>query len=198
MNGEMIARNIQIILAPAVMITACGILLGVLHGRYQTINDRLRLMTAERLALLRATGTYHTAQIPVATPDATGTTRRHTKPQQSVNISPTNVEDSLAIERISELDAQCPDLLKRHKLAHDATFVVGCGLLVFLCDMFLIASAVILDSVWTATGTLILFLVGAGIVFAGTLLMTLEVRTSHLALHYEVRRVMSLGKKQRT
>ncbi len=64
--------------------------------------------------------------------------------------------------------------------------------------MFLIASAVALGSVWTATGTLILFLVGAGIVFAGTLLMTLEVRTSHLAFHYEVRRVMSLGKKQQT
>lgn len=106
--------------------------------------------------------------------------------------------DDLAIERISELDAQFPDLLKRHKLAHDAIFVVDCAILVFLCDMFLIASAVAFDSVWMATGTLILFLVGTGIVFAGTLLMTLEVRTSHLALHYEVRRVMSLGKKRQT
>lgn len=47
MNAEMIARSIQIILAPVVMITACSIFLSVLHAWYQTINDRLRSMARE-------------------------------------------------------------------------------------------------------------------------------------------------------
>lgn len=162
MNSEMIVRNIQVILAPVVMITACAILLGVLHGRYQTINDRLRLMVSERLELWRRIDS--------------------------------NSSDAFVAERLRELDEQFPDLLHRHKLAHDAIFVVGCAILMFVGDMFLIASAVLLGSVWTATGTLVLFLAGAGAFFVGALLMTLEVRTSHRTLHYEVRRVMNLGK----
>ncbi len=158
MNGEMIVRNIQVILAPAVMITACAILLGVLHARYQTINDRLRLMTHERLELWRGVG------------------------------------DAFAVERTRELDAQFPDLLRRHKLAHAAIFIVGCAVLVFVGDMFLIASALLLGSAWTATGTVLLFLAGAGVFFTGALLLTIEVRTSHRSVQYEARRVMHLGK----
>lgn len=158
MNGEMIVRSIQIILAPVVMITACAIFLGVLHSRYQTINDRLRSMTRERLELWRGGS------------------------------------NALIFERLRELDAQFPDLLRRHKLMHDAIFVIGCAILAFVGDMFLIASALLLGSAWTATGTLVLFLAGAGAFFVGALLMTVEVRTSHRSLHNEVRRVMGLGK----
>src|SRR5437763_6757526 len=52
MNVEMVARNIQIILAPVVLVTACGILAQGLLGRYAAITERLRSLAAERLALL--------------------------------------------------------------------------------------------------------------------------------------------------
>lgn len=41
------------ILAPVVMVSACAILQSGLLARYAAINDRLRAMAAERLALLR-------------------------------------------------------------------------------------------------------------------------------------------------
>lgn len=41
------------IVAPAVMITACAILLGGLLGHYAAVNERLRSMARERLDLLR-------------------------------------------------------------------------------------------------------------------------------------------------
>ncbi|MGQ9682215.1 MAG: DUF2721 domain-containing protein [Anaerolineae bacterium] len=44
--------TIQTILAPAVMISACGLLLLGLQNRYGRINDRLRALARERVQLL--------------------------------------------------------------------------------------------------------------------------------------------------
>ena len=44
--------TIQAILAPAVMISACGLLLLGLQNRYGRINDRLRALARERVQLL--------------------------------------------------------------------------------------------------------------------------------------------------
>jgi len=52
MDVETVARNIQIILAPVVLVTACAILAQGLLGRYAVITDRLRALSAERLTLL--------------------------------------------------------------------------------------------------------------------------------------------------
>lgn len=49
---EEAARAIQTILAPAVMISACGLLLLGMQNRYGRINDRLRALGRERLDLL--------------------------------------------------------------------------------------------------------------------------------------------------
>ncbi len=57
MDIEMVARNIQIILAPVVMVTACAILLQGLLARYASLNERLRNLAIERLKLL-----YESAQ----------------------------------------------------------------------------------------------------------------------------------------
>ena len=48
MNVEMVARNIQIILAPVVLVTACAILAQGLLGRYAVITDRLLALTAAK------------------------------------------------------------------------------------------------------------------------------------------------------
>ena len=54
MNMAMIAQTIQVIVAPVVMVTACGLLLNSLVPRYGSINDRLRLLSRERIDLVRA------------------------------------------------------------------------------------------------------------------------------------------------
>src|SRR5258708_9185573 len=54
MSVETVARTIQLILAPVVMVSACAILLGRLQTRYGAINDRLRTIARERLELLQS------------------------------------------------------------------------------------------------------------------------------------------------
>lgn len=49
-------QHIQAILAPAVMVSACGLLLLGMQNKYGRIIDRMRVLTRERLALLSHTG----------------------------------------------------------------------------------------------------------------------------------------------
>src|SRR4051812_48031474 len=51
MDVEMVAKNLQLIIAPVVMISSCALLLTGLLGRYAAVNDRLRAMARERLDL---------------------------------------------------------------------------------------------------------------------------------------------------
>jgi hypothetical protein len=52
-SPESISRTIMLILAPAVMISACCLLVGGLSTRTNIINDRLRALNRERLDLIR-------------------------------------------------------------------------------------------------------------------------------------------------
>ena len=52
-SPESISRTIQLIIAPAVMVSACCLLVGGLSTRTNTINDRLRALNRERLDLIR-------------------------------------------------------------------------------------------------------------------------------------------------
>lgn len=54
MGAQTVSQTIQFILAPAVMITACAIILGGLSGRLASINDRLRAFSRERFELIRS------------------------------------------------------------------------------------------------------------------------------------------------
>ena len=51
MDIQTAGKTIQLILAPVVMVTACGILLTGMLAHYSSINDRIRALTAERLSL---------------------------------------------------------------------------------------------------------------------------------------------------
>ncbi|HYN33055.1 MAG TPA: DUF2721 domain-containing protein [Ilumatobacteraceae bacterium] len=55
MDIETAGRTIQLILAPVVMVTACGILLTGMLSHYSSINDRIRALAAERLSLVLTT-----------------------------------------------------------------------------------------------------------------------------------------------
>ena len=78
MTADDIARTIQLVLAPVVMVTACAITLGGLMGHYQAVNDRLREMARERLDLVRGSpdglGRERLAEIDHQAPDLL---RRH-------------------------------------------------------------------------------------------------------------------------
>jgi hypothetical protein len=50
-NIETAGRTIQLILAPVVMVTACGLLLNGMLAHYTAINERIRRLAAERLGL---------------------------------------------------------------------------------------------------------------------------------------------------
>jgi hypothetical protein len=51
-NSEFIVKMIQFMLAPAVMISACGLLLLGINNRYSSIANRIRLLNEERRRLL--------------------------------------------------------------------------------------------------------------------------------------------------
>jgi hypothetical protein len=165
---EAVTRTIQLVLAPVVMVTACAILLNVLQGRYASINDRLRTMSHERLELLRRSGVT-TLTRPAAA-------------------------DAFTVERLEEIDRQVPDLLGRHLILRNAILAVYYAVATFLATMFMIALATTLGTSSLATAVLALFLVGIALVLVGVSLTTVEVRASHLAVRYEINRVMNLGK----
>jgi hypothetical protein len=51
MTVQTAAKTIELILAPVVMVSACGILLSGMLSHFGNINDRIRRLTAERLQL---------------------------------------------------------------------------------------------------------------------------------------------------
>ena len=167
MSVQTVAATIQLILAPVVMVTSCAILVGGLLQRYAAINDRMRAMTRERFDLVRSISGVGSAATPAPL-------------------------DPFVAERIGEIDAQIPDLLRRHKLIHNSVLTVYCAVLVFVASMFVIAVAAAFSSSAAATAVLVLFLLGTAVFLFGILLTALEVRTSQRAVVYEVERVMSL------
>ncbi len=54
MTVQLTTNIIQLIVAPVVMITSCSLILSGLLTRYAAVNDRLRVMTRERLDLVFA------------------------------------------------------------------------------------------------------------------------------------------------
>ena len=160
MNLEMIVRTMQFILAPAVMINACAVILTGLLGHYAAINNRLRDMNRERLAQLRTVGSAELEQ-----------------------------PDPLTLERLGEIDAQLPELLLRHRLIRDAVLFVYGGMFLFIASMLVIALGAWAGMNWISVAALIVFLAGTVLVLIGVFTVALEIRRSHLAVEFEVSRV---------
>src|SRR5579883_2348490 len=104
MDTATVARIIQTILPPVVMVTSCALVLNGLLQRYAAVNDRLRAMARERLDLVRAAG----GELQASLSDA----------------------DSYTRERLREIDHQIPDLLHRHSLIRDALLTVYLAIVV--------------------------------------------------------------------
>jgi hypothetical protein len=162
-------RIIQFIIAPVVMVSACGLILNGILARYAQVNDRLRLMVHERWELLRSVGQAAAGSV--------------------------NVPDPLIAERLHEIDVQAPQLLGRHHQLRDAVLLVYVALFLFIACMVTIGVAATTGPEWLAAVALAIFFLGNGALLLGVLRTALEVYRSHRVLDFEVKRVLNLGEK---
>lgn len=162
-----VARTIQLILAPVVMVTASGIIVGALLPRYDAISNRLRAMARERFDLLRGFG----PDFPTAMREA----------------------DLITRERLHQIDYQVPNLLRRHKLMRNAVQTIYVAILIFIASMFVIALASLHDSSLTATIALGFFLAGTGLFLTGLAISAREMFVSHDVVQFEAIRMLQAG-----
>jgi hypothetical protein len=101
--------------------------------------------------------------------------------------------DALAIERRAQIDGQVPDLLRRHGRVRDAVLAFYSAIAMFIADMFVIAAASATGWRWVPQVALVTFLAGISVMLAGALITVLEVRISHISLHFEIERMLKLG-----
>ena len=159
---------IQARVAPVVLITAAAILSGALLTTYGSVNDRMRAMDRERLETLTGAG---------------GTL-----------LSAADVPAS-GRERLTQIDAQLPMLLRRHRLIHNAVLLLFAAVAVLVLSVIVIVIAVAVTNRSGAAGTVALVLVLAGTVtlLGGLLLAARSIMISAKAIDYEVQRTLSLG-----
>jgi hypothetical protein len=162
---DAVARTIQLVLAPVVVVSACSIFVGGLLSRSTNLSDRIRAMTTERLDLVR--------RIAAAGADA----------------------DPVNSERLGELDVELPQLTRCHQLLHRSVLAIYVAILILVASMVLMAVAGIAPVDWLMGVVLVLFVSGVLALLLSVALVALEVRTSHRALDFEVRRVMNVGNR---
>ena len=157
---------VQAMVAPVVLITAAALLSGALFTMYGSINDRMRVMSRERLDIL--------------TGDAGA-------------LRPASQAPPSGRERLTQIDAQLPLLLRRHRLLHDAILLIFAGVAVLVLSVIAIGVAVTNRSGGISTAALVLVLVGTVTLLTGLLFAARSIMVSMDAVHYEVQRALSLG-----
>jgi hypothetical protein len=157
---------IQAMVAPVVLITTAAILSSALLTMYGSVNDRMRAMDRERLDIL--TGAAGTLLSAVEVPPA-------------------------GRERLTQIDAQLPMLLLRHRLLHNAVLVIYAGVAVLVLSVIAIGIAVTGRSGAAGTAALALVLAGTVMLLGGLLFAARSIMISMNAIDYEVRRALSLG-----
>jgi hypothetical protein len=133
---------------------------------YGSVNDRMRAMDRERLETLTGAG---------------GTL-----------LSAADVPAS-GRERLTQIDAQLPLLLRRHRLIRDAVLLIFAAVAVLVLGVIVIAVAVTNRSGAAGTVALVLVLAGTVTLLGGLLLAARSIMISAEAIDYEVQRSLSLG-----
>jgi hypothetical protein len=129
---------ISAMVAPVVRLTTGGLLT---HGRrmvYSSVNDRMREMTRERIEIRAAPSGELVGRVP-----------------------------AIDQERLAEIDAQLPMMLRRHHLLRNAVLLIYAGISVLGASIILIAVAVVMDSEDFGRAALGLVLAGTVIMLAG-------------------------------
>ena len=164
MTTQMITTTIQLIIAPVVMISACSIFVSGLLTRYGAINDRMRLMSRERLEL-----------------------------ELGGSQAGPETKTPYMIERLDQIDYQLPRLVRRHRQIRNAVVAVYVSTLIFVVDMFVIAIAVLTNIEWITALILVTLLFGIAALFVSVVFAVIEVRRSHIEVAWEALRVIRLG-----
>jgi hypothetical protein len=171
MTAAAVFRTIQVILAPVVMITSCGIIINGILLRYGAISDRMRSMARERLELVWGS--------------------------PGPPADDTKDADGYVTERLEEIDHQIPLLLKRHRLLRNCLQALYLAMLVFVVSMFVIGIAAWVNTRAAALATLFVFLGGQLILLVGLFWNAEEIRASSQAVEYEAQRVARLREERR-
>jgi len=159
-------RAIAAMVAPVVLITAAAVISTGILAIFASVNDRMRVMTAERLAALTGPdGMFRSiAQLPEA-----------------------------SRERLRQIDEQLPMLLHRHHLLRAAVLSIYIGVAALVASVIMLAVAVPANSEATAYSSLALVLAGTVAILAGCLFAAASIMMSKDAIDYEVKRSLSLG-----
>ena len=168
MTFQNVQSAIATIIAPVVMITACAVLISGMLAQYAQINDRLRSFAHERLGLLRG--------------------------DDGELLRVGDLHDAYTRERLAELDAQIPRLLRRYQMVHNAVLTMYCSVLLFVVTMFAIGAAYKLQSSTWATAALLVFLAGMATMLVGIGLQAVYVYGANASVQYETQRILDLGR----
>ena len=103
--------------------------------------------------------------------------------------------DPIQRERLSEIDHQAPELVRRHRLIRDAILAIYGAMVALVACMFAIAWAAVSGSAVAAAAVLVLFLLGTVALLVGLFISALEIRVSHRALDYEIHQVLNLPQR---
>jgi hypothetical protein len=159
-------RAIQAMLAPVVLMTTAAILAAGVQAMYSAVNDRMRVMTAERFAHLI---------------DAKGELI-------SVTALPSG-----ARERLRQIDVELPMLSRRHRLIHHGLLLMYSTVLFVVIAMILVAVSVTVPVDAAGVVALAFVLVGTVALMLGLVFVARSVHTSANAVNYEMREVLRLG-----
>lgn len=169
MDVNELARLLSLVLAPVVMISCCTLFLNGQLTRYDSISARMRIMNQERFEILRAADNSITSALDTI--------------------------DGLDELRVSEIEAQLPHLLKRHKMVHDAALILGMAIFTFVVSMLVLAIAAITNLFAIEIAAILVFLLALIFVVCGGAVIMREIYKSHLSVRYEVMHALSLGQK---
>lgn len=150
--------------APVVLLTTGGLLTNGLLTVYSSVNDRMRDMTRERLEIRRGPSGELLDEIP-----------------------------AIDQERLSEIDAQLPMILRRHHLVRNAVLLIYTGIAVLGASIIFIAVAVGEDNEDFGRVALGLVLAGTIVMLGGLLTAAMSLARSADAITYAVERTRRLG-----
>jgi hypothetical protein len=152
--------------APVVLLTVGGLISNGLLTVYNSVNDRLRLMTRERIEILTgpAGEKLDVATVPV-----------------------------MSRERLEEIGVQLPLILRRHKLTRLAVLTIYAAIAVHGLSIVVIAIAVLQDDEVAGRVALGLVLAGTIVMLLGIGIAGLSLAKSADAITYAVKRTTKLG-----
>jgi hypothetical protein len=156
---------ISAMVAPVVLITTSALLSNGLLAVYGSVNDRMREMTSERLALLSGSSGEFLSQTELS---------------------------AVRRERLAEIDQQLPMLVRRHSLIKHTVLILYVAVAILGLGVIAIAVAVSAHSEGIGNAALGLVLAGTMVLISGLLVAARSLARSNDAISYAVSRTSSL------